>query len=104
MERECSQAVLAAAASRRRCRRRRRHTPSRATSPHPLPLVLSLSFLYILNYPSLLKMPPRGSEGYDFTPILTHYLFLFTTILAVVSIPTISLLGHPLDAKACECR
>ena len=31
------------------------------------------------------KMPPRGSEGYDFTPILTHYLFLFTTILAAVS-------------------
>ncbi|KAI5117706.1 hypothetical protein M0805_003195 [Coniferiporia weirii] len=30
-------------------------------------------------------MPPRGNEGYDFTPILTHYLFLFTTILAVVS-------------------
>lgn len=29
-------------------------------------------------------MPPRGSEGYDFTPILTHYLFLFTTILAVI--------------------
>ncbi|KAI0688146.1 hypothetical protein BC835DRAFT_1374122 [Cytidiella melzeri] len=29
-------------------------------------------------------MPPRGSEGYDFTPILTHYLFLFTTILALV--------------------
>jgi len=29
-------------------------------------------------------MPPRGSnEGYDFTPILTHYLFLFTTILAL---------------------
>jgi len=28
-------------------------------------------------------MPPRGNEGYDFTPILTHYLFLFTTILAV---------------------
>lgn len=31
-------------------------------------------------------MPPRGSEGLDFTPILTHYLFLFTTILAVVRI------------------
>lgn len=30
------------------------------------------------------NMPPRGSEGYDFTPILTHYLFLFTTILALV--------------------
>ncbi|KAI0032156.1 hypothetical protein K488DRAFT_50551 [Vararia minispora EC-137] len=29
-------------------------------------------------------MPPRGSEGLDFTPILTHYLFLFTTILAIV--------------------
>lgn len=29
-------------------------------------------------------MPPRGSEGLDFTPISTHYLFLFTTILAVV--------------------
>ncbi|KAH8111839.1 hypothetical protein DFH11DRAFT_551585 [Phellopilus nigrolimitatus] len=28
-------------------------------------------------------MPPRGNEGYDFTPILTHYLFLFTSILAV---------------------
>jgi len=28
-------------------------------------------------------MPPRGSGGYDFTPIVTHYLFLFTTILAV---------------------
>lgn len=32
-------------------------------------------------------MPPRGSEGLDFTPILTHYLFLFTSILAVVRIP-----------------
>ncbi|THH20511.1 hypothetical protein EW146_g863 [Bondarzewia mesenterica] len=29
-------------------------------------------------------MPPRGNEGLDFTPILTHYLFLFTSILAVV--------------------
>nr|UPW42866.1 high osmolarity signaling protein SHO1 [Hypsizygus marmoreus] len=29
-------------------------------------------------------MPPRGNEGLDFTPILTHYLFLFTTILAVI--------------------
>ena len=32
-------------------------------------------------------MPPRGSnERLDFTPILTHYLFLFTTVFAVVSI------------------
>jgi len=29
-------------------------------------------------------MPPRGSEGLDFTPILTHYLFLFTTILSII--------------------
>ncbi|KAG6851337.1 hypothetical protein H0H93_005735 [Arthromyces matolae] len=29
-------------------------------------------------------MPPRGSEGLDFTPVLTHYLFLFTTILAII--------------------
>ncbi|KAF8973495.1 hypothetical protein BDZ97DRAFT_1900338 [Flammula alnicola] len=30
-------------------------------------------------------MPPRGaSEGLDFTPILTHYLFLFTSFLAIV--------------------
>ncbi|KAH8099310.1 hypothetical protein BXZ70DRAFT_943222 [Cristinia sonorae] len=29
-------------------------------------------------------MPPRGSEGLDFTPILTHYLFLFTSVLAVI--------------------
>lgn len=28
-------------------------------------------------------MPPRGSGGYDFTPVVTHYLFLLTTILAV---------------------
>ncbi|KIK79074.1 hypothetical protein PAXRUDRAFT_16518 [Paxillus rubicundulus Ve08.2h10] len=30
-------------------------------------------------------MPPRGNEGLDFTPILTHYLFLFTTVLAVLA-------------------
>jgi SHO1 osmosensor len=30
-------------------------------------------------------MAPRGHEGLDFTPILTQYLFLFTTVLAVVS-------------------
>ena len=30
-------------------------------------------------------MPPRGNEGLDFTPILTHYLFLFTSILSIVS-------------------
>jgi uncharacterized membrane protein YagU involved in acid resistance len=31
-------------------------------------------------------MPPRPSnERLDFTPILTHYLFLFTTVFAVVS-------------------
>ncbi|KIL71628.1 hypothetical protein M378DRAFT_183009 [Amanita muscaria Koide BX008] len=29
-------------------------------------------------------MPPRGSEALDFTPILTHYLFLFTSILSVL--------------------
>lgn len=50
-------------------------------------------------------MPPRGSEGYDFTPILTHYLFLFTTILAVVChslfsnhpSPSLTLHSLPLD-------
>ncbi|KAG6878171.1 hypothetical protein C0993_011244 [Termitomyces sp. T159_Od127] len=47
-------------------------------------------------------MPPRGSEGLDFTPILTHYLFLFTTILAIIAwfvafigqIVTTARLGH----------
>lgn len=29
-------------------------------------------------------MPPRGNEGLDFTPILTQYLFLFTSVLSVV--------------------
>jgi len=29
-------------------------------------------------------MPPRGSEGLNFSPILTHYLFLFTSILSVL--------------------
>ena len=33
------------------------------------------------------KMAPRGNEGLDFTPILTHYLFLFTTVLSVVRTP-----------------
>ncbi|KIY52640.1 hypothetical protein FISHEDRAFT_34889 [Fistulina hepatica ATCC 64428] len=27
----------------------------------------------------------RGNEGLDFTPILTHYLFLFTSILSVIA-------------------
>ncbi|KAJ7606890.1 hypothetical protein FB45DRAFT_1068285 [Roridomyces roridus] len=30
-------------------------------------------------------MPPRGNEGLDFTPILTHYVFLLTSILAIVA-------------------
>ncbi|KAL1748946.1 high osmolarity signaling protein SHO1 [Schizophyllum fasciatum] len=30
-------------------------------------------------------MPPRGNEGLDFTPIVTHYLFLFTSILAFIA-------------------
>ncbi|KAF8899123.1 hypothetical protein BD779DRAFT_1487124 [Infundibulicybe gibba] len=30
-------------------------------------------------------MPPRGNEGLDFTPIVTHYVFLFTSILAVLA-------------------
>ncbi|KAJ7919307.1 hypothetical protein B0H13DRAFT_1989239 [Mycena leptocephala] len=30
-------------------------------------------------------MPPRGNEGLDFTPILTHYLFLLTSLLAIVA-------------------
>lgn len=34
-------------------------------------------------------MPPRANDGLDFTPILTHYLFLFTTVLAVVRAPSV---------------
>jgi SHO1 osmosensor len=30
-------------------------------------------------------MPPRGNEGLDFTPIVTHYMFLFTSILAALA-------------------
>jgi hypothetical protein len=46
-------------------------------------------------------MPPRGSnERLDFTPILTHYLFLFTTIFAVVSI----LPGTAKTVLARQCR
>ncbi|KAG7452200.1 uncharacterized protein BT62DRAFT_1071367 [Guyanagaster necrorhizus] len=30
-------------------------------------------------------MPPRGNEGLDFTPILTHYLFLFTSVLSIIA-------------------
>ena len=53
------------------------------TSPS-LPYSSSLLPCNSFHFISCMKMPPRGSEGYDFTPILTHYLFLFTTILAVV--------------------
>ncbi|KAF9566891.1 hypothetical protein CPC08DRAFT_627663 [Agrocybe pediades] len=28
-------------------------------------------------------MPPRANEGFDISPILTHYLFLFTSFLAI---------------------
>jgi SHO1 osmosensor len=30
-------------------------------------------------------MPPRGSEGLDFSPIFSHYVFLLTTVLAVLA-------------------
>ncbi|EGO04251.1 hypothetical protein SERLA73DRAFT_173682 [Serpula lacrymans var. lacrymans S7.3] len=30
-------------------------------------------------------MPPRGNEGLDFTHILTHYLFFFTSIISVLA-------------------
>ena len=29
--------------------------------------------------------PMRGSEGYDFNLIFTHYVFLLTALLAIVS-------------------
>lgn len=32
-----------------------------------------------------MAMAPRGSEGYDFTPIITQPVFLVTSVLAVVS-------------------
>jgi len=59
--------------------------------PQPSPFhVLSsllLTTLSSLYYSSNPIMPPRASnERLDFTPILTHYLFLFTTVFAVVSI------------------
>lgn len=47
---------------------------------------VSSSLIFLLLVSNILHtMPPRGNEGLDFTPILTHYLFLFTTILAIVS-------------------
>lgn len=53
---------------------------------------LSRKIVQLLPTPSPLshdrcKMPPRGNEGLNFSPILTHYLFLFTSILSVVRIP-----------------
>ncbi|KAF8641199.1 hypothetical protein AX17_000834 [Amanita inopinata Kibby_2008] len=44
----------------------------------------SASF-FVLSSSSLLAMPPRGNEALDFTPILTHYLFLFTSILSILA-------------------
>ena len=41
-------------------------------------------------------MPPRArNEGLDATPILTHYLFLFTSILAIVPVFLISVVSFP---------
>lgn len=51
------------------------------------------SFLHDISVPT---MPPRGNEGLDFTPILTHYLFLFTSILAVVRFPAYTFKLTPL--------
>ena len=57
-----------------------------------LNLVLEIVFLSLIPVSAFLlvfyifsAMPPRGNEGLDFTPILTHYLFLFTSVLAIVS-------------------
>jgi hypothetical protein len=47
----------------------------------PTTLCATLLFSFI--------MAPRGSEGLDFTPILTHYFFLFTSVLAIVSNPAL---------------
>lgn len=60
---------------------------------------------FLLLSPSCYTMPPRGNEGYDFTPIVTHYLFLFTTILAVVSIFNLGLVSICCAqvAKTCVC-
>ena len=54
-------------------------------SSSPLPLAVRPRPSAKLYY----NMPPRGSEGLDFTPVLTHYLFLLTTILAVVRNPAV---------------
>lgn len=55
---------------------------------YPFSPFLSLSYLNLFLFQlSNLTMPPRGSnERLDFTPILTHYLFLFTSVFAVVSV------------------
>jgi SHO1 osmosensor len=45
---------------------------------------LHLEISPFLSLSSPTTMPPRGNEGFDFTPILTHYLFLFTSILSIV--------------------
>lgn len=58
----------------------------------PLPFNLRLPILT-----TAVKMPPRGSEGLNFSPILTHYLFLFTSILSVVRIPN----PPPFRLEAC---
>jgi len=34
--------------------------------------------------------PPRGSQGYDFTPVVTHYVLLFTFVLAIVRLVAVS--------------
>ena len=34
--------------------------------------------------------PPRGSQGYDFTPVVTHYILLFTFVLAIVRLVAVS--------------
>ena len=48
-------------------------------------------------------MPPRGSEGLDFTPILTHYVFLLTTILAILGW-FIAFIGQALATAQCMLR
>jgi hypothetical protein len=63
----------------------------------PLHAASTTSHLCSATSLSYSAMPPRGNEGLDFTPILTHYLFLSTAVLSIVRSPiAIVIFAHSL--------
>lgn len=48
------------------------------------------------------KMPPRGNGGLDFTPLVSHFVFLFTFVIAFAGWWA-AFIGQAIATARCEC-